>query len=163
QLLSVVFLWKKQHAQAIAEGKQALAFDPNNADSYLNLGWILTFAGQPEEAIEWLEQAIRRNPRSPPGYLHFLGWANIMARRYEPGASLLQKVLRLNPNYVPSHIILAMGFAEMDQQKNAQAEADEVMRLLPYFSLDAWKQKWPYKDPAMLERKLAALRKAGLK
>ena len=41
--------------------------------------------------------------------------------------------------------------------------AAEVLRLNPKFSLEVHKERVPIKDPAMLERHLAALRKAGLK
>jgi len=38
-----------------------------------------------------------------------------------------------------------------------------VLRLNPQFSLEVHKQRTPIKDLVMLERHLAALRKAGLK
>jgi hypothetical protein len=37
------------------------------------------------------------------------------------------------------------------------------MRLNPNFSVEVLRQNFPYKDPAVLERYLAAQRKAGLK
>jgi len=45
----------------------------------------------------------------------------------------------------------------------ARAEAAEVLRLNPNYSLEVVRQRSPLKDPAMLERHIAALRKAGLK
>ena len=42
-------------------------------------------------------------------------------------------------------------------------EAAEVLRLNPKFSLEVHRQRMPIKDPAVLERHIAALRKAGLK
>ncbi len=42
-------------------------------------------------------------------------------------------------------------------------EATEVLRLNPNFSLAVHKQRMPIKDPAVLERQIAALRKARLK
>ena len=41
--------------------------------------------------------------------------------------------------------------------------AAEVLRMSPNFSVDTWGQILPFKDPAVLERGLAALRKAGLR
>jgi len=38
-----------------------------------------------------------------------------------------------------------------------------VRRLNPQFSLEVHRQREPIKDPVLLERHLAALRKAGLK
>jgi hypothetical protein len=47
--------------------------------------------------------------------------------------------------------------------REEEARAAEVLRINPQFSLEALQQRLPYKDPAELERHLAALRKAGLK
>ncbi|HJY81108.1 MAG TPA: hypothetical protein VKK81_08500 [Candidatus Binatia bacterium] len=44
-----------------------------------------------------------------------------------------------------------------------RAEASEVLRLNPQFSLEVHKQRMPIKDPAVLERHIEALRKVGLK
>jgi hypothetical protein len=38
-----------------------------------------------------------------------------------------------------------------------------VLRINPKFSLQAYKERMPNKDPALSERHIAALRKAGLK
>ena len=71
--LGQVYLWKKQHDQAIAEAERAIALDPNDADGYAWLGAILNFAGRPEEAIGLIEKAMRLNPHYPPLYLFVLG------------------------------------------------------------------------------------------
>ena len=59
--------------------------------------------------------------------------------------------------------MLAMVYSELGQDTEARAEAAEVLRLNPNFSLKVHRQRAPIKDPAVLERHLAALRKAGLK
>ena len=51
----------------------------------------------------------------------------------------------------------------LGKEAEARAEAVEVLRLNPKFSLEVHKERAPIKDPAMLERHIAALRKAGLK
>jgi len=53
--------------------------------------------------------------------------------------------------------------SELGQTAEARKEATEVLRLNPKFSLAVHKQRMPIKDPAVLERHIAALRKAGLK
>jgi adenylate cyclase len=53
--------------------------------------------------------------------------------------------------------------SELGREAEARAEAAEVLRLNPNFLLDVHKQRMPIKDPATLERYIAALRKAGLK
>jgi hypothetical protein len=54
-------------------------------------------------------------------------------------------------------------YSELGQAAEAQVEAAEVLRLNPNFSLEVFKQSAPIKDPAVLERHIVALRKAGLK
>jgi hypothetical protein len=61
------------------------------------------------------------------------------------------------------HLILTICHSELGLEKKAQAEAVEVLRLNPTYSLDVFRQTNPYKDPADMERTLAALHKAGLK
>src|SRR5215217_1463081 len=45
--------------------------------------------------------------------------------------------------------------------EEARAEAAEVLKISPNFSLEKWRQIAPSKDQAVLERMFAALRKAG--
>jgi hypothetical protein len=67
------------------------------------------------------------------------------------------------PNILPAHLTLAVVYSELGQAAEARAEIAEVLRLNPNFSLEVHKQRMPIKDPAVLERHIAALRKAGLK
>jgi adenylate cyclase len=163
RLLSQVYLWRKQHDQAIAEAERAITLDPNNADGYVNLGSILVNARQPEEGIKLSEKAMRLNPRYPPLYLLNLGAAYREAGRCEEALVLLKKVLILNPNFGPAHLNLAACYAELDRLEEARSEMAEVLRVNPYASLEVFKQIAPYQNPADLERFLDALRKAGLK
>ncbi len=49
--LSGVYLWKKQHEQAIVEAERAIALDPNGADGYWILGRFLALQGDPRKAL----------------------------------------------------------------------------------------------------------------
>ena len=59
-----------------------------------------------------------------------------------------------------AHLTLAAVYSELSKEVEARDEAAEVLRLNPQFSLEVHKQRAPIKDPATLERYLAALRKA---
>jgi adenylate cyclase len=163
QLLSQVYLWNKQHEQAIVEGERALALDPNNAEGYVNLGEVLRYAERPEEAISLIEKAMRLNPRYPLSYFYSLGIAYRDAGRCEEALGPLKKALTLNPNFGPAHLHLAACYAELGRLEEAQAEMAEVRRVNPNASLEVFKQLAPYKNPADLERFLDGLRKAGMK
>jgi hypothetical protein len=51
----------------------------------------------------------------------------------------------------------------MGQEKEARAEAAEVLRVNPKFSLDSLAKMLPYKDQSQTDKIVNALRKAGLK
>jgi len=161
--LGIFSLWKKQHEQAIAEGERAIALDPNDADSYARLGYILTLVGRPEEALGLMEKAMRLNPRYPVWYLLNLGLAYRFTGRYEEAIAALKRLLTRDPNFVNAHLVLAAIYSELGREAEARAAAAALLRLNPNFSLEVWRQRLPYKDPAVVERYLDALRQAGLK
>jgi TolB-like protein/Flp pilus assembly protein TadD len=161
--LGAVYVWKKQHDQAIAEAKRAIALDANFAEAYTSLGEILKFVGRPEEALGVIEQAMRLNPHYPATYLFSLGTAYRLMGRYEEAIAAFKRALTRNPALLPVHVNLAVIYSELGQEQEARAEAAEVLRLNPQFSLEVLRQISPYKDPAVTERMFAALRKAGLK
>ncbi len=51
----------------------------------------------------------------------------------------------------------------MGREKEARAEAAEVLRINPKFSLDYFAKTLPYKDQSVTDKVVNALRKAGLK
>jgi adenylate cyclase len=162
-ILSYVYLWKKQHEQAIAEAERAIAFDPNDAENYAALGNILIFAGRPQEGIGLIEKAMRLNPRYPPIYLSWLGMAYRLTGRHEEAIAALKRALTRSPDSLPAHRELAVIYSELGREAEARAATAEVLRISPDFSLEVYRQRLPYKDPAVLERQIAALHKAGLK
>ncbi|NOT55355.1 MAG: hypothetical protein HOP18_12175 [Deltaproteobacteria bacterium] len=75
----------------------------------------------------------------------------------------MQRHLSRYPNILHIRLMLAAVYSELGQATEVRAEVAEVLRLNPKFSLEVHKQRMPIKDPAVLERHIAALRKAGLK
>jgi adenylate cyclase len=163
QALGTAYLWKKQHAQAIAEAERAIALDANFAEAYISLAETLKFTGRPEEAIGLVEQAMRLNPHYPPSYLFALGTDYRLMGRYEEAIATFKRALTRNPDLLPVHINLAVIYSELGREEEARAEAAEVLRINPKYSLEVLRQINPFKDPAANERMIAALRKAGLK
>ena len=110
-----------------------------------------------------IEKAMRLNPHYPATYLFSLGTAYRLMGRDEEAIAVLKKALTRNPNLLPAHVNLAVIYSELGREEAARAEAAEVLRLNPKYSLEVLRQINPFKDPAELERMDAALRKAGLK
>ena len=161
--LGLAYVLQKQHARAIAEGERAITLGPNYADGYAWLGAIFNFAGRPEEAIEVVQQALRLNPHDPFYHIFTLGVAYRTMGRHAEAIAALQRVLSRNPDHLHAHVNLLAAYSESGQEAEARAEAAEILRINPNYSLEVLGQRLPFKDQAELERLLTALRKAGLK
>jgi adenylate cyclase len=96
-------------------------------------------------------------------YFLSLGQAYCLLGRTAEAIEPLQRVLSVYPHRIDTHLLLAAAYSELGKEAEARAEAAEVLRLNPQFSLEVHRQRMPIKDPALLERHIAALRKAGLK
>jgi adenylate cyclase len=161
--LGAVYLWQKQYEQAIAEMERAIALAPAEAFSYAALAEALSRVDRAEEAVRMVEQALHLKIGVADGYLGNIGAAYYFAGKPEQAIAPLKQLLTHHPNILGAHLTLAAVYSELDKEAEAQAEAAEVLRLNPKFSLELHKERAPIKDPVMLERHIAALRKAGLK
>ena len=161
-LLGYIYLGKKQHKQAIVEAERAIALNPNYAEGYMRLGAILNFAGRPEESIRLVEKAMRLNPHYPASYLMTLGQAYCLTGRYEKAMAAQKKALIRNPDSIGPRFCLTACAMRLGQEKEARAQAAEILRLSPNFSLEMLRQAAPHKDPKAVEPMLENLGKAGL-
>jgi len=163
RVLGDVYLWRKQHEEAIAELEMAIALNPNYADAIAGLGDVLNHAGNPEEAIRLVEKAMRLNPHHHVWYFYVLGLSYISTERYEKAVEILKRGLMRNPDFMIIHLLLAGIYAEASRMEEARVELKEVLRISPDFSLEVLKEMAPFKDQARLDRFAEALRKAGLR
>jgi len=163
-VLGYIYLYQQQYEQALAEIERGVALAPTEAVSYAALAEVLSRVGRSEDALEAAAQALRLQPFIiADEHLAHVGSAYAVAGRYEEARAALQRYLSHYPNMLSHHLTLAVVYSELGQTAEARAEAAEVLRLNPQFSLEVHRQRLPIKDPAVLERQLAALRKAGLK
>jgi len=153
----------RQHEKAIAEGEKAIALDPNSADFHGFLGMALNFADRPNDAIPLFEKAIRLNPIPPTWYLSNLGVSYRMTGRYDEAIEMYKKALQRSPTNLFAHLGLTATYSLSGQETEAHAQAEEVMKINPKFSLQRFSKVLPFKNQATNKRVIDALRKAGLK
>jgi predicted Zn-dependent protease len=118
---------------------------------------------RPEEALQMVEQALRHKPAVVDEHLGSIGGAYYLAGRPEDAVAPLKQYLTRYPNILGAHLGLAAAYSELGKDAEARAEAAEVLRINPNYSLEVARQRSPLKDPVRLEQELAILRKAGLK
>jgi adenylate cyclase len=161
-LLGHVYLWKKQHEEAIGEKEQVITLDPNNADGYADLAEVLVWAGRPGEAIGFVKKAMRLNPHYPVNYLFTLGFAYLTEGQYEEAIKAQKEALTQNPDFLASYMALAATYSELGRMGEAQAHVAEGLKINPHLSLEVWRERLPFKDPIQLDRFVTAMRNAGL-
>ena len=159
--LCAVHLSRGEHDAAITEYKRAILYNPNDADLINYFALVLIYSGQPEEALQYTRKAMRLNPHYIPQYPLFLGRAYYGFREYEKAIVSLKEAVDLNPDFLPPHRMLACAFAQLGRSDEAKAEAGEVLRIDPTFTI-AGEQALPFRKATDLEHYLDGLRKAGL-
>jgi len=162
-VLGWIYLSQQQYEPALAEMERAVALDPNEAVSHAALAQVLSCVGRSEDALAAAAQALRLKSTIADSHLASVGAAYAVAGHYEEARAPLQRYLSRYPNRLDVHLMLAAVYSELGQAAEAHKEAAEVLRLNPKFSLEVHKQRMPIKDPAAVERYIAALRQAGLK
>ena len=123
----------------------ATALAPTVAGCSAALAVVLSHMGRTEDALEAAAQALRLKPAIVDRHLAFVGAAYAVAGRYEEARNPLQRYLSRYPNFLPSHLMLAVVYSELGQAAEARAEAAEVLRLNPTFSLEVHRQRMPIK------------------
>ena len=158
-----VHLVMRQWEKAIEECELAVSLNPNSADNIAILAIALRTVGRVEEALAMLEKAIRLNPMPPDWYLHEFGSCYRLMGRYDEAIAMLKRVLDGNPDYLNSRLNLIATYVMSGKEEAAHAEAMEVLRQSPDFSVERFLKNFPYKDQKILDGLKECLLKAGLK
>ena len=154
--LGFLYSMAGQHDKAVAETEKAVILNPNSADAHMYLGKVLTFAGRYEESIPEYMKAIRLNPIPPNRYLWSLGLSYGFTGRYDEAITWCEKAIHQEPSSLFAHIMMAVIYSWSERDEEARAEANEVLRLNPNFSLEKLAER---ASPKII----SALRKSGLK
>jgi Tfp pilus assembly protein PilF len=86
---------------AIDECKRAIEVDPTFGNPYNDIGAYLIDLGRYDEAISWLEQAIRAPRYEPRHFPHFnLGRVYLAKGMFLRAGQCFQESLRIEPNYL---------------------------------------------------------------
>jgi adenylate cyclase len=162
-LLCNLYSSKRENDKAIAEGERALASDPGSTTALVNYAGSLRLAGRPEEAIQLYEKAIRLNPFGRSYLYREFGDALRVTGRFEEAVSAFKKAIQGVPDDFTAHLGLALTYSLMGRDREARAEAAEVLRINPKFSLDDYAKKIIFRNQTARDKYVGALRKVGLK
>ncbi|MEN8753921.1 MAG: tetratricopeptide repeat protein, partial [Desulfobacterales bacterium] len=116
----------------------------------------LNFSDRNEAAIQEYKIAIRQNPIPPSIYFWSLGLAYAETGQYDEGIAWCEKAINWEPDSLFARIMMAVVYSWSGRDAEARAEAAELLRINPNFSLERFAKR---ATPKLVD----ALRKAGLK
>jgi TolB-like protein/class 3 adenylate cyclase len=160
---SQIYLYRRQHKEAITELERALSLDPNDPSCYQSMGFTLSMAGKPKEAIEYINKGMRLDPHNPSRYLALLGMAHFCMGELQEAAALSEKALRLTPENVGIGVQLSALYGLLGRDQEARAALETVgKKLLVAVRLSWIMFGYPFKDRAVADRYVEGLLKAGV-
>ena len=150
-----------QHEQSIAAFEKAIALNPNFTD--WRFGMALLRAGEPARATQVIAEHMRYDPFYVPWAPGQLGLARYLLKEYSEALPPLREYTSRAANMRNGHVWLAANLAQLGQLNEAHAEAAEVLRIDPKYTIDGTQRRLAlFKRPEDVEHFLDGLRKAGL-
>jgi adenylate cyclase len=159
--LGGVLTFEGRHEQAIAAFEKAVALNPNFSDWWF--GMALLRAGEPARAITVIETHMRYDPFCSPFALGQLGLAYYTLKEYSKALPPLRELASRVPNMRQGRVWLAANLAQLGRLDEARAEAAEILRIDPNYTIDGTQRQLAlFKRSEDVEHFVDGLRKAGL-
>ena len=159
-LLASIFLQRRSFNLAVRYSRRAREINPNNQWNTADLGTILTYVGESEEALACFSRAREIDPYfDEPWYWRSMGLAYMNVDRY---ADALESLSHARVRAFPYAALAAGCHARLGDVLGAKASVAECLALFPDFSTTQFVSKQPFKIHADSERLGATLRLAGL-
>jgi adenylate cyclase len=146
---------------AAAAVERAIALNPNFAD--YRIAQVLFSVGDPTRAIELAKTQMRLDPFHPHFAPLIAGEAYYVLKQYHEAHRWLREATGRAPNHQYGHAFLAATYAQLGQLDDAHAEAAEVMRVNPSYTIGKQRQVSVMKRTEDVEHLVDGLRKAGLR
>jgi TolB-like protein/Flp pilus assembly protein TadD len=143
---------------------RALGLNPNLALAWQASGWVRSYIGDPDTAIEHLSQAVRLTPVDPQMAQLYLAMAIAMrcAGRYADSATWAKKALGEAPGLLPALICLATAQALAGQLAEARQTADRALQLDPHLRTAIFSNSVFFRRAQDREALLTGVRLAGI-
>ena len=161
--IAIAFLGQQQR-RGLLVIQRAYALNPNSSHVLNELGWVHSYLGDTDQAIDHFTRAIRINPLDPMiGQVRCgLGATLLLAGRLEDGVAALEQAFAEAPNYTASIVGLAWGYWELGRIEDAQRVGQLLKAREPGMTITATLRDSPYKMPDKQLRHRAYLRGIGI-
>jgi tetratricopeptide (TPR) repeat protein len=151
-------------AGGIALLDRALVLNPNLASAWFLAGFLRTWNGEPDAAIEHFAHAMRLSPLDPELYRMQAGLAaaHLFAGRFDAASSWAEKAFRELPSFLMVVSVIAASHALAGRPDEAQRAMKHLRELDPALHISNIADWLPIRRPEDLATFEDGLRKAGL-
>jgi len=150
--------------QAITEAARCISLDPNDAVGYAAMATALIYSGKPEEAVDFVNKAIRLDPNNISNYLFTMGMAYFGLEQYQLAVSFFERAFKLNPELgLVQRAYLAAAYVHLGKKDRAIEELNrpEIKEARELYDLYVKYEGAYYKYPRDTDRLINSLRKIG--
>ena len=162
--LAMVLVMTGKADQAKMAARRALDRNPNFAEARAILGMALTLCGELKEGLATCHQAAGNNPRETRDIWLYnaMGHAYFMLGEYDQAIDISKKGLHQDPTLIGALLTLAGTYAVLGRKEEANHYIEDLLRLIPRYSLRALRKSRMFVDPELIEKLVESLRLAGL-
>jgi TolB-like protein/DNA-binding winged helix-turn-helix (wHTH) protein/Tfp pilus assembly protein PilF len=143
---------------------RALVLNPNLAAAWFLGGFLRTWRGEPDGAIEFFARAMRLSPLDPELYRMQAGMAvaHLFAGRFDAASSWAEKAYRDLPSFLMVVAIIAASHALAGHADAARKAMEHLRRLDPGLCISRLEDWLPIQRAEDLATFAEGLRRAGL-
>ena len=143
---------------------RALELDDNLATAWLRSGWVRSYAGDANGAIESLNKVFRLDPLDPRAFLTQAGMAlaHFVAGRDDEAAEWAAKALRLKPDWHPALRIALAANGMRGRRDEAARALRAYVGYDPQVSIAKISGFYPFRRDVDRQRLILGLRKANV-
>jgi len=151
---------KRDFDAATVAVERAIALNPNFAD--YRVAQVFYSVGQPTKAIEIAKTQMRLDPFHPHFAPLIAGIAYYLLKEHSEAQRWLREATGRAPNHQYGHAFLAATYAQLGRVEDARAEAAEVLRVNPKYTIGTQMRVSILKHAEDSDQLIDGLRKAGL-
>jgi Flp pilus assembly protein TadD len=141
----------------LPRAEKAKALSPFDAFMLSDLSVVVTQAGQPQKAREWLEIVNARDPALGWFSNYGKGLAFLTVGDFQRAVEPLQET-----DFLDEPLLLAIAYIHLGRLDDARAQVAKMRKVNPTISQTSWRQGWSFRDQRLLDGFVADLAKAGL-
>ncbi len=108
---------------ATKELETVIRLKPDYIEAYLALGVLYEFKKEPEKAVSYYEEALKKNPLNKKVYYH-LGSVYYKEKRFDEAVRQYELLLKIDPKELNGYVDLAFIYLGQERMK----EAIEVLK-----------------------------------